>query len=102
MFDIDDENRRAAHMFFQGRGNVDLTGFHDWRQRSDILDTSGTALANDANNFVHASIINAAQNGCVPNAQKTARRTRNGYGEAATVEPIYQIAAVVLVDNGKD
>jgi len=96
----DDEDGGAADLFFDGSGDVHFAGLHDGGQGSDVLDAAGAAFAEDGQDILHLFVLDAAEDGCVADAQEAAAGAGNGSGVAAPSEAIEQIRAVFFVDDG--
>lgn len=100
--DGDDEDGGSADLFFDGGGNVHFAGFHDGREGRDVLDAAGAAFAEDGEDVFDLLVLNAAEDGCVADAEEAAAGAGNGGGVSAASETVEEVGAVFFVDDGDD
>ena len=100
--DGDDEDGGSADLFFDGGGDVHFAGFHDGGKGCYVLDAAGAAFAEDGEDVLDLLVLDAAEDGCVADAEEAAARACYGGGVAAASETVEEVGAVFFVDDGDD
>ena len=66
------------------------------------MDAAGAAFAEDGEYVFDLFILDAAEDGCVADAEEAAARARYGGGVAAATEAVEEVGTVFFVDDGDD
>ena len=98
----DDEDGGSADLFFDGGGDVHFAGFHDGREGCYVLDAAGAAFTEDGEDVFDLLVLDAAEDGCVADAEEAAAGAGYGGGVAAASEAVEEVGAVFFVDDGDD
>ena len=88
--------------FSTGVGMCISPGFHDGGQGCYVLDAAGAAFAEDGEDVFDLLVLDAAEDGCVADAEEAAAGAGYGGGVAAASEAVEEVGAVFFVDNGDD